>query len=229
MPVWYKFRLGSIAKKLLMAVTGGFMLVFLLVHLAGNWQLLNHDGGRAFNLYANFMGHNPVVQTVAKFNFAIILLHAGLALRLWWQNRMARGKTKYYYQNTATTAWVSRNMGVLGSLILMFLGFHLYYFWMPSHFERLPLVNYGEIRVNNLYGLVTACYSQTWQVALYLACLSALGLHLWHGAASIVQTFGIHHGRYYVVLVLLAKAVAFALPALFAYIPVSIYLKAVFS
>ena len=63
---------GSLGKKLLMALTGLFLILFLIVHLAGNLQLLLDDGGRSFNIYAHTMANNPLIQIVSKANFAFI-------------------------------------------------------------------------------------------------------------------------------------------------------------
>ena len=84
-----KMFLSSLGMKLIMALSGLFLFVFLMVHLAGNLQLLKDDEGQAFNLYAAFMGSNPIIQTLSKFNFLIILFHDSLPLIIAQKNRNA--------------------------------------------------------------------------------------------------------------------------------------------
>src|SRR5690606_31315907 len=93
---WFtKFLSSSLGKKLLMALTGLFLILFLAVHLTGNLQLLKDDGGKSFKVYAEFMSTNPLVQTISKGNFAFILIHAVYALIITVQNRKARGPVGY--------------------------------------------------------------------------------------------------------------------------------------
>src|SRR6188472_916972 len=86
---------STLGRKLLMALTGLFLILFLTVHLAGNLQLLKHDEGRAFNIYAEFMGTNAIIQFISKGNFALILLHIFVSLGLTIRNRGARGGQGY--------------------------------------------------------------------------------------------------------------------------------------
>jgi len=71
-----QFLTSSIGQKLIMSLTGLFLILFLTVHLIGNLALLKSDGGAAFNAYSDFMGHNPIVQIISKGNFFFIFLHA---------------------------------------------------------------------------------------------------------------------------------------------------------
>src|SRR5882672_8787050 len=101
---------SSLGKKLVMALTGLFLILFLAVHLAGNLQLLKHDGGKAFNVYAEFMTTNPVIKTISYGNYAFILLHILLATFLSRKNRVARGTDGYAVTSGRSSAWSSRNM-----------------------------------------------------------------------------------------------------------------------
>ena len=122
---WFiKLFSSTLGKKLVMALTGLFLITFLIVHLIGNLQLLHHDQGHAFNTYAEFMGTNPLIQIVSKVNFALILMHALWGLFLTIKNRAARGAQGYVVVKNSSP-WTSRNMGVLGTLILVFLVIHI--------------------------------------------------------------------------------------------------------
>src|SRR6187200_3003564 len=126
---WFKKLLTStLGRKLLMALTGLFLILFLVVHLIGNLQLLKDDGGKAFNIYAQFMTSNPLIKIVSYLNYALILIHIIWALMLSRKNSSARGPQGYAVSKNSSH-WTSRNMGILGTLILLFLVFHLSGFW----------------------------------------------------------------------------------------------------
>src|ERR1044072_1634375 len=118
---WFTTLLSStLGRKLFMAFTGLFLIIFLVVHLAGNLQLLHADGGRAFNIYAQFMTSNPLIKTVSYLNYTFILVHVIWAILLTIRNNKARGSEGYAVSNSSS-AWTSRNMGILGTFILIFI------------------------------------------------------------------------------------------------------------
>ena len=113
---------SSIGRKLTMSLTGLFLILFLIVHLVGNLQLLKGDEGEAFNKYSYFMTHNPLIKTISYGLYFFILLHSYQGLLLWWQNRNAAGGMKRYaVSSTKTSSFASRSMAWLGTLILIFL------------------------------------------------------------------------------------------------------------
>jgi succinate dehydrogenase / fumarate reductase cytochrome b subunit len=120
---------STLGRKVVMALTGLFLILFLLIHLIGNLQLLKGDGGHAFNVYADFMSTNPLIQTVSKVNFAFIIFHVIWSILLTRRNRLARGPQGYAVTNTKSSIWSSRNMGILGTLVLVFIVVHLQNFW----------------------------------------------------------------------------------------------------
>ena len=92
---WFiKLLSSTLGRKLLMALTGLFLILFLVVHLIGNLQLLKNDGGEAFNVYAKFMTSNPIIVTISYVNYACILVHVIWALFLTIGNKRARGDQK---------------------------------------------------------------------------------------------------------------------------------------
>lgn len=221
---WFtKFLSSSLGKKLFMALTGLFLILFLAVHLAGNLQLLNDDGGKSFNIYAEFMSTNPLIQFVSKGNFAFIILHAVWALVLTVQNRKARGPQGYAKVASTSSIWASRNMGILGTFILIFIVIHLKDFWAEMHFGGVSTVNYDGHEVRDLASLVNLWFSKAWYVGLYVFCMGALGFHLWHGFASAFQTLGLNHLKYNAVISFVGKTFAVVVPALFAWIPIAMF------
>jgi succinate dehydrogenase / fumarate reductase cytochrome b subunit len=144
---------STLGRKLVMALTGLFLITFLLVHLIGNLQLLKNDGGHSFNVYAEFMSTNPLIQTVSKVNFALILGHIIVSALLTIKNRKARGPEGYAVSNSTSSIWSSRNMGILGTIILVFLVIHLKDFWAQMHYGSVTVLDYDGKPVRDLYSL----------------------------------------------------------------------------
>lgn len=125
---------SSIGKKVTMSLTGLFLVSFLIIHLIGNLQILKLDDGYAFNSYAKFMTTNPIIKTVSYLLYASILYHAIAGLALAFKNYGAR-KEKYAVANKSTSPWTSRYMGILGTIILVFIVVHMGDFWREYKFE----------------------------------------------------------------------------------------------
>ncbi|RYJ41542.1 succinate dehydrogenase cytochrome b subunit [Flavobacterium beibuense] len=133
---------SSLAKKYWMALTGLFLCLFLIGHLLGNLQLLStgKDAALNFNKYALFMTTNPAVKLLSYLTYFSILFHAVDGIVLTVQNKKARPVG--YVKNSASsnTIWASRNMAVLGTLILVFIVTHMTNFWAVMHFDKkMPL------------------------------------------------------------------------------------------
>src|ERR1700743_795470 len=124
---------SSLGKKLIMALTGLFLCTFLIVHLGGNLLLFKHDDGFAFNVYANFLTHFPPIEVVAYFLYLCILVHALYALILTVINRKAR-PVGYAVQAKSDASWSSKNMGLLGAVLLLFIVIHMSDFWYRYKF-----------------------------------------------------------------------------------------------
>ncbi|MCE2731816.1 MAG: succinate dehydrogenase cytochrome b subunit [Flammeovirgaceae bacterium] len=214
---------STLGRKLLMALTGLFLILFLAVHLIGNLQLLKDDGGRAFNVYAEFMSTNPLIQIVSKGNFFFILLHIFISIVLTIKNRQARGTDRYAVTSGKSSIWSSRNMGILGTIVLVFLVVHLKHFWAEMHFGDMPKVTYDGTEYRDIYSLVAQWFAVPWYVALYVFCMAAVGFHLWHGFASSFQTLGLNHPKYNGIINFLGKTFSVVVPALFAWIPINMF------
>lgn len=131
---------SSIGKKLLTALTGLFLCTFLVVHLIGNLQLLYSDEGLAFNTYARFMTTNPVIKVTSYILYSSILFHAFLGLYLVYKNKKARPVGYGAVDNQSV--WASRNMGILGTMILVFIVVHMADFWREYHYSDLAYKKY---------------------------------------------------------------------------------------
>ena len=213
---------SSLGRKYLMALSGLFLCTFLIVHCIGNMQLFKDDGGQAFNEYTYFMTHNPLIKIVAYVNYALILLHVINGFILLSANKKARPQAYANVDQSKSSTWSSRNMGILGTLILVFLIVHMRSFWFEMKFGSIPLINYdgSEITYKDMYKIVVEAFTQAWYVVLYVICMIALAFHLFHGFQSAFQTFGVNHHRYTPVIKVIGVGVfAIIIPALFAAMP----------
>lgn len=132
---------SSLAKKYWMALTGLFLCLFLIGHLIGNLQLIFADA-KAFNDYAVFMTTNPAVKILSYLTYLSIIFHAVDGIVLTVQNQKARPVKYVMNKPEKNTIWASRNMAVLGTIILIFIVTHMANFWARMHFdEKMPLAS----------------------------------------------------------------------------------------
>nr|WP_067057483.1 succinate dehydrogenase cytochrome b subunit [Mucilaginibacter sp. L294] len=136
---------SSLGKKLIMALTGLFLCTFLIVHLGGNLLLFKNDQGFAFNSYANFLTHFPPIEVIAYLLYLSIIVHAVYALVLTIKNRRAR-PVGYAVQPKADASWSSKNMGLLGSILLLFIVIHMGDFWFTYKYNNV--LGFKEYRTN---------------------------------------------------------------------------------
>ncbi|MEZ5042981.1 MAG: succinate dehydrogenase cytochrome b subunit [Saprospiraceae bacterium] len=224
---WFsRFLTSSIGKKLLMSLTGLFLISFLIVHLIGNLQLLINDGGEKFNVYAKFMTTNPIIKTTSYLLYFSILLHAIQGLLIWRQNVVARGQgyAVKVTKSVNTSAKFSSNMGWLGTIILIFIFIHLYQFWLQMKLGNLPMATYGGEEYKDLYAIVSVAYENIFYVIFYVVSMAIIAFHLWHGFQSAFQTLGLNHKKYTPFIQFIGKVIAVVIPVGFAIIPIAMYL-----
>lgn len=178
---------SSIGKKYLMALTGIFLIIFLVIHLVGNLQL--YFGKEAFNTYVAVLSSvKPIVRVIELVLALGFFVHILYALRLWIANKKARPGKYAVNAGSKNSDVFSRTTLVTGSIIFIFLVFHLAHFWYPYNFHTTSLT---------LYDIVVGWF----QIPLYsifyiIACL-LLGYHLNHGFQSAFQTFGWNNSKYF--------------------------------
>ncbi len=217
---------SSLGRKVVMSLTGLFLCSFLIVHLIGNLQLFKGDEGRSFNEYSHFMTHNPLITAIGYLLYTSIVVHAMMALILTRHNRASRPVPYAYSKPEANSPWSSRNMGILGTVLLIFIVIHMRQFWYETHFGHLPVAEYDGKQYKDLYTPVVAAFGEWWYVLLYVLSMGALGYHLVHGFQSGFQTLGIRHRKYSPIIEALGTyAFGIAIPALFAVMPIFFFLK----
>jgi succinate dehydrogenase / fumarate reductase cytochrome b subunit len=226
---WSEFFTSSIGKKLVMALTGIFLISFLVVHVGANACIWANDNGEMFNKAAHFMGSTVVIRILEVGLFAGLLLHIIQGLVLWAQNSQKR-KVGYAvaYGNHGST-WYSRSMGLLGSLLLLFLIMHLYHFWTPSRLgghagiHLLDTVDYEGKEYANLFAEIVNVFQSPLVVVLYVLGCASLAYHLLHGFQSAFRTLGLSNKRYMILVQGFGVGFSIVVPLAFAMMPVSVY------
>ena len=181
---------SSIGKKVAMALSGLFLVLFLTQHFSIN--LLSIFSESTFNEVSHFMGNNPIVQFILQPILILgVLFHFSMGFILELQNSGSRSVKYTSYKGSANASWMSRNMIYSGIVILSFLGLHFYDFWVPEmnykYIEVLPLNpdRYFEELVHKFESPV--------RVGIYVLSFVFLALHLLHGFASSFQSVGVNN------------------------------------
>ena len=178
---------SSLARKYAMALSGLFLVVFLLQHFTINLTSVFSED--VFNQLSHFMGNNPLVQFALQpvLIFGVVF-HLVMGFVLEIQNRKARANKYANNNGAANSSWMSRNMIISGLVVLSFLGLHFYDFWIPEmnykYVEALPEnpTRYFEETVHKFESPV--------RVAIYVLSFGFLALHLLHGFSSSFQSLG---------------------------------------
>ncbi len=215
------FLYSSIGKKIIMGLTGLFLIAFLLVHCFVNSLIFLNDGGLTFNVGAAFMATNWLIRFGEIVLFAGLILHIVQALVLTLDNKKARPIGYDQVNGAANSKWYSRSMGLLGTLLLIFLIIHLAHFWLKSRFTGLP----GEDANGNenLYKVMQTTFTQMWVVILYCLSMISLAYHLMHGFQSAFQTLGLNHKKYTPLIKKIGLILSILIPFIFALMPLAMH------
>lgn len=208
---------SSIGKKIIMAKTGLFLVIFLLVHLIGNISLLYNDGGEAFNAYAEFMKHNPIIKIGEVVLFLGFIIHIVQGISLTMKNRSARTQGYAVANNNPKVSKTSKAMSMIGMVLFILLVWHLYEFFRFKYFGADDFDLYAH--VHHEFG-----DEGLFHVPLYLVFMATVGFHLYHGFQSAFQSLGINHKKYTPIIKSIGTAYSVIVPLLFAAVPVAIYL-----
>lgn len=215
------FLSSSLGKKVVMGLTGLFLISFLVVHCFLNSFIFFNDGGLMFNTGAHFMATNWLIRAMEVVLMLGIIIHIVQALVLTLENKKARPVGYAQINGAANSTWYSRSMGLLGTLLLIFLIIHLAHFWVKSRFTGLP----GEDANGheNLYAVMQETFKYAWVVVVYCLAMISLAYHLMHGFQSAFQTLGLNHKKYTPAI----KAVGFwfsiIVPLIFAAMPIAMF------
>jgi succinate dehydrogenase / fumarate reductase cytochrome b subunit len=206
----------TVGRKALMALTGLFLCVFLCEHLYGNLLLYYNDHGHQYELYTHILTRTLLIRIVEYGLFAAFIIHAIDALLLTISNRKARPIKYAVAQSSKNSTWVSRNMGLTGSVILFFLVVHLRMFFFPHRFLDDHTGMYEE---------VVEAFQNPGYVAFYVCSVIILGLHLSHGFQSAFQTLGMNNKNYAPIIKLIGTLFALIMTIGFASVPIVYYFQ----
>ncbi len=210
----FKMFYTTVGRKLVMALTGLFLFLFLLEHLYGNILLYKIDQGKSFNDYTEFMTGNLIIRAIEYILFAGFIIHILDALLLTYSNRKARPIGYAMSHRSQNSSWFSRNMGLTGTIIFVFLVIHLKTFFVPHRF--------GAPETSMAYDVAAAFQSNIYS-ALYLVAMVILGAHLNHGFQSSLQTLGLNNKYYMSTLKMTGSILSLIIMIGFASFPIVFY------
>jgi succinate dehydrogenase / fumarate reductase cytochrome b subunit len=229
---WSDFFTSSVGKKFVMALSGLFLISFLVIHVGINACVFadildDNDNGEIFNIAAHFMGAYYVIRIIEVGLFAGFFVHIIQGYVLVAKNKAKRSVGYQVSMGSEGSRWYRKSMGLLGTLILFFLVVHVSHFWVPSRITGgIPPVTYADdpVQYHNLYARMVEVFQSPWVVLLYLVGVISLAWHLLHGFQSAFRTLGVSNSKY----IGLAKAAGIGftilVSLLFALMPISMYL-----
>lgn len=178
---------SSIAKKVAMALSGLFLIMFLSLHVFINFvSVFSAD---AFNAMSHFMGYNPLIQFVMQpILVAGVVFHFVMGFVLELKNRSARPVAYAKYDGASNASWASRNMIISGLVVLAFLGLHFFDFWFQEIAYKYCLGN--PIDETRYYGELVHKFESPVRTGIYCVAFLLLAVHLWHGFTSSLQSIG---------------------------------------
>lgn len=220
---WSQLFNSSIGKKIVMALTGVFLVVFLVVHCYVNANVFFSNGEENFNRAAHFMGTNLLIRITEIGLFAGFILHIVQGYKLELQNRAKRKSRYAVTAGNKTSKWYSRSMAILGTLILLFLIIHLAHFWVPSRFGGLSEVEYDGVQYHNLYLEMKNIFAVPVVVVVYVLGCFSLSWHLLHGVQSAAQTLGWTSKNYFSTIKNIGIVFSILIPLIFALMPIFMY------
>lgn len=219
----------TIGTKVLMAVTGLLLVLYLVLHLAGN--LLVYFGPTTINAYGHFLIKNPLIVPIEIGLAATFVIHVYKAVTNWVSNRRAR--PVQYYQpvrrffgwgwagGTSRKSFASATMIFTGLITLVFVFLHVNQFRLGPEYVATAPGSTEEMR--DLYRLVIETFKNPLNVVFYEFCMMVVGLHLWHGFSSAFNSLGAAHPRYTPWVLTLGRIVSLVLAGGFFTIPLWVY------
>jgi succinate dehydrogenase / fumarate reductase, cytochrome b subunit len=215
----YTLFASSIGRKFVMGLTGLFLITFLVVHASVNSCIFVNDGGELFNIVAEVFATNIFIRALEWVLFIGLIVHIVQSLLLTIQNKKARPVKYAAFAGESNSKWYSRSMGLLGTLILIFLIIHLKHFWIMTRFTDEITMTPGQ----TLYDEMKEVFSELWVVILYCAAMVSLAYHLMHGFQSSFQTMGWNHPKYMPFVKKVGFWFSIIISIIFAAMPIAVY------
>ena len=219
---------SSVGKKVVMSVSGCFLVLFILFHMAMNLTMLFSPEG--YDMICEFLGANWYALVGTVILAVGVLVHFVYAFILTIDNYRARGKQRYAVTvQEKGVSWASKNMLVLGIIVILGLGLHLVHFWSEMQLQEIlgkttTTVGGYEVHATSGAAIMMITFSKWYNVVLYLVWFVALWFHLTHGVWSMFQSVGAANDTWYPRLKLTSNVIAtlvflgFAAVVIFCYI-----------
>ena len=215
---------SSVGKKVVMSLTGFALVFFILFHMSMNLTMLFSPEG--YNMICEFLGANWYALVATVGLAVLVLIHFVYAFILNLDNYRARGKQRYAVTvKEKGVSWASKNMLVLGIIVILGLGLQLVHFWSKMQLQEILGHHACDgIAVTNGAALMMVTFSKWYNVALYIVWFVALWFHLTHGVWSMFQSVGAANDKWYPRLKLGSNIVAtlillgFAAVAIFCFV-----------
>ena len=214
-------------RKGIIAATGLFLCLFLIVHLSANCILLLPEemAREIYNSYSTTLRESPLIKVVAYLLYLSIIVHVVYALIVTLRNRKAK-PVKYAVNHTSeNSTWASQNMGLLGVLILIFIVVHLANFWARIKLGLGEGVGTDNLGNKDVYKVTSSLFHNIYYVIFYALLMIPLGYHLNHGLKSAFKTLGFYHKKGLKILSKVALVYALIVSILFGIIPLVVYFK----
>jgi len=211
----FRFINSTIGKKFVMAITGSFLVIFMVIHLAGNLTL--YGGADLFNGYVLTLDLiKPVIRIIEVVLLAAFILHIFNGVWLWIENKKSKGTRYKINASSENSSLFSRTMFVTGSIVFIFLVLHLAtFFWRFNVHDPEGLAD-----LHLYFNIVTGFFQMWWYAILYIIAVILLGFHLNHGFQSAFQTFGWNHKKYTPIIKKLGTLYAIIMAVGFASLPI---------
>ena len=219
---------SNLFRKIIAALSGLFLVVFLIGHLLGNLQLFipGEYGKTRFNEYALFMTTNPIVNLLSILTYSSIILHIIITFYLAFKSNQARPVKYAVSSGNLNSSWSSKNMSLLGAFILFFIIIHMKSFWFKMHFGEMPYQHLNDgTKIKDLYQVTTSAFNNPLYTFFYVFSMIVLSFHLRHGIESAVQTMGLNTLRYKTLLKIISGGIAIIIPGIFASIPIFLFIR----
>ena len=215
-----EFCHSSVGRKMIVAVTGVVLILFVIGHLLGNLQIfIGPDWINGYSQHLHDLG--PILWMIRAFLLACVILHIYFTILLAVENKRARPEA-YRDRNYVKASWASRHMVVSGLVVLAFIIYHLLHFTFRTTDPRFALLKPDVHGHYDVFSMMVYGFQNAYVSAFYIVGLFLLTLHLTHGSSSFLQSLGFNNQRLTAKLAMGGRIFAWLLFIGYASIPLAV-------
>ncbi|HJX98483.1 MAG TPA: succinate dehydrogenase cytochrome b subunit [Chthoniobacterales bacterium] len=217
-----EFCHSSVGRKMIVAVTGVILILFVIGHLLGNLQIyLGPDWINAYSQHLRDLG--PLLWLIRIFLLANVILHIYFTIQLAIENKRARPEL-YRDRNYVKASWASRHMLISGLVVLAFIIYHLLHFTFHTTDARFDLLKHDAMGRHDVFSMMVYGFQNVYVSSFYILGLFLLTLHLTHGSSSFFQSLGLNNHRLTPKLAIAGRIFAWLLFIGYISIPIAVLL-----